>query len=80
MPEEIVVRHLLPTGIHDNIGESCKWLTDLRTVKVESGIIRFIRRSAVVARSNWRGPADSPFSNDSRETCRMFAAVGKVTW
>ena len=74
------MRYSLPTGIHDNIGESCKWLTDLDIVKVESGMIRFSRRSAVVARSNWRGPADSSSSNDSRETCKIFAAVGKGTW
>ena len=80
IPEEIVVRYLLPIGIHDNIGESCRWLIDLRIVKVESGTIRLNRRSAVVAKSNWRGLAEFSFSNDSRETCRIFAAVGKVTW
>ena len=59
IPEEIVVRYSLPTGIHDNIGESCRELTDLKIVKAESGMIRFSRRSAVVARSNWRRPAES---------------------
>jgi len=42
------------------------------------GATRFNRRSAVVAKTNWKGRFDVSSSTVSRETCSKFVEVGKV--
>ena len=47
-------------------------------MKVEFGAIRLKRRSAVVAKSNWKDRFNVLSSTVSSETCSRFVDVGKV--
>ena len=78
MPVVTVVKNCPPMIAHDKIGESWRLKLDLKRVKVGFGATRFKRRSAVVAKSNWKVRSDASSLTVSRDTCNIFAEVGKV--